>query len=157
MSLYSSDRREKCEEPKIHIELFHSKWSCRFSHTKCVSFWQKFDLPIETMRVVFEGSYCDLKLLDSPNKVLKELGFFKSNKVIPEIYSVIVQSHFIATSDFMCLLWFINCPSVEVFCWCSVCFACFQTLMKNQKFIWFAKEIFQVRLPNDPLLSKNIE
>lgn len=50
----------------------------------CVLIHEKFDLPIETMRVVFEGSYCDLKLLDSPNKVLKELGFFKSNKVFVE-------------------------------------------------------------------------
>jgi len=34
------------------------------------------------MRVVFDGGYGELKLLDSPNKVLKELGFFKNNRVI---------------------------------------------------------------------------
>lgn len=38
------------------------------------------------MRVVFDGAYGDLKLLDSPNKVLKELGFFKNNRVIDNIY-----------------------------------------------------------------------
>lgn len=36
------------------------------------------------MRVVFEGAYGDLRLLDSPNKVLKELGFFKNNRVIED-------------------------------------------------------------------------
>ena len=33
------------------------------------------------MRVVFEGTYSELKLLNNPSKVLKDLGFFKSNKV----------------------------------------------------------------------------
>lgn len=38
------------------------------------------------MRVVLDGAYGDLKLLDSPNKVLKELGFFKNNRVIDNIH-----------------------------------------------------------------------
>jgi len=38
------------------------------------------------MRVVFDGGYGELKLLDSPNKVLKELGFFKNNRVIDNTY-----------------------------------------------------------------------
>ena len=33
------------------------------------------------MRVAFEGTYSELKLLNNPSKVLKDLGFFKSNKV----------------------------------------------------------------------------
>ena len=44
-------------------------------------FPQKFSLPLETMRVVFEGTYSELKLLNIPSEVLKDLGFFKSNKV----------------------------------------------------------------------------
>ncbi|KAJ7383604.1 Ubiquitin carboxyl-terminal hydrolase 47 [Desmophyllum pertusum] len=45
---------------------------------------EKFKLPLDCMRIVFEGAYNDLKLLDSPNKVLKELGFFKNNRVFVE-------------------------------------------------------------------------
>ncbi|XP_015770740.1 PREDICTED: ubiquitin carboxyl-terminal hydrolase 47-like [Acropora digitifera] len=46
---------------------------------------ERFDLPLETLRVVLEGSYNELKLLDRSDKSLKELGFFRSNKVIPNI------------------------------------------------------------------------
>lgn len=45
---------------------------------------EKFRLPLDSMRVVLDGAYGDLKLLDSPNKVLKELGFFKNNRVFVE-------------------------------------------------------------------------
>lgn len=38
------------------------------------------------MRVVFDGGYGELKPLDSPDKVLKELGFFKNNRVIENTY-----------------------------------------------------------------------
>ena len=33
------------------------------------------------MRVVFEGTYSELKLLNNPSNVFKDLGFFKSNKI----------------------------------------------------------------------------
>lgn len=46
---------------------------------------QKFNLPVDCMRVAFEGSYNDLKLLDNPSKVLKELGFFKNNRVFESL------------------------------------------------------------------------
>ncbi|XP_073239292.1 ubiquitin carboxyl-terminal hydrolase 47-like [Porites lutea] len=49
---------------------------------------EKFSLPLETMRVVFEGTYSELKLLNNPSKVLKDLGFFKSNKVFVEVSSL---------------------------------------------------------------------
>ncbi|XP_078360034.1 ubiquitin carboxyl-terminal hydrolase 47-like isoform X2 [Oculina patagonica] len=45
---------------------------------------EKFHLSLDCMRVVFEGTYGDLKLLDNPNKVLKDLGFFKNNRVFVE-------------------------------------------------------------------------
>lgn len=43
------------------------------------------------MRIVFEGAYNDLKLLDSPNKVLKELGFFKNNRVCENFDAFLVS------------------------------------------------------------------
>ena len=46
-------------------------------------FLQRFGLPLETLRIVLEGVYSELKLLNSSDKSLKELGFFRSNKVIP--------------------------------------------------------------------------
>lgn len=50
----------------------------------CDLIHEKFNLPVDCMRVAFEGSYNDLKLLDNPSKVLKELGFFKNNRVFVE-------------------------------------------------------------------------
>ncbi|KAM7428691.1 Ubiquitin carboxyl-terminal hydrolase 47 [Porites harrisoni] len=54
----------------------------------CSLIHEKFSLPLETMRVVFEGTYSELKLLNNPSKVLKDLGFFKSNKVFVETSSL---------------------------------------------------------------------
>lgn len=45
---------------------------------------EKFGFPLENLRVVYEGTYSELRLLDSSNRTLKELGFFKSNKVFVE-------------------------------------------------------------------------
>lgn len=45
------------------------------------SFVQATGLPAETMRVVLERCYNDLRLLYVPNKTLKAEGFFRSNKV----------------------------------------------------------------------------
>uniref|UniRef100_A0A673CKP5 Ubiquitin carboxyl-terminal hydrolase 47 n=1 Tax=Sphaeramia orbicularis TaxID=375764 RepID=A0A673CKP5_9TELE len=45
----------------------------------------------QTMRVVLERCYNDLRLLYVPNKTLKAEGFFRSNKV-PLLYSVFVES-----------------------------------------------------------------
>lgn len=52
-------------------------WDLRF---KCLSL-QATGLPAETMRVVLERCYNDLRLLYVPNKTLKAEGFFRSNKV----------------------------------------------------------------------------
>nr|XP_045000810.1 ubiquitin carboxyl-terminal hydrolase 47 isoform X2 [Jaculus jaculus] len=41
-------------------------------------------LPAETMRVVLERCYNDLRLLGAPSKTLKAEGFFRSNKVFVE-------------------------------------------------------------------------
>ncbi|EPY74169.1 ubiquitin carboxyl-terminal hydrolase 47 [Camelus ferus] len=41
-------------------------------------------LPAETMRIVLERCYNDLRLLTVPNKTLKAEGFFRSNKVFVE-------------------------------------------------------------------------
>ncbi|KAK2563668.1 Ubiquitin carboxyl-terminal hydrolase 47 [Acropora cervicornis] len=49
---------------------------------------EKFDLPLETLRVVLEGSYNELKLLDRSDKSLKELGFFRSNKIFVDASDV---------------------------------------------------------------------
>lgn len=46
----------------------------------CISF-QATGLSAETMRVVLERCYNDLRLLYVPNKTLKAEGFFRSNKV----------------------------------------------------------------------------
>uniref|UniRef100_A0A8C7Y406 Ubiquitin carboxyl-terminal hydrolase 47 n=1 Tax=Oryzias sinensis TaxID=183150 RepID=A0A8C7Y406_9TELE len=45
---------------------------------------QATGLPAETMRVVLERCYNDLRLLYVPNKTLKAEGFFRSNKVFVE-------------------------------------------------------------------------
>ncbi|XP_043938661.1 ubiquitin carboxyl-terminal hydrolase 47 [Protopterus annectens] len=45
---------------------------------------QATDLPVETMRVVLERCYNDLRLLNVLNKTLKMEGFFRSNKVFAE-------------------------------------------------------------------------
>lgn len=50
----------------------------------CDLIHEKFNLPLDCMRVVSEGNYNDLKLLDNPSKVLKELGFFKNSRVFVE-------------------------------------------------------------------------
>ncbi|XP_029438913.1 ubiquitin carboxyl-terminal hydrolase 47 isoform X1 [Rhinatrema bivittatum] len=42
------------------------------------------DLPAETMRIVLERCYNDLRLLSVPNKTLKAEGFFRSNKIFIE-------------------------------------------------------------------------
>lgn len=47
----------------------------------CVFFAQATGLSAETMRVVLERCYNDLRLLYVPNKTLKAEGFFRSNKV----------------------------------------------------------------------------
>lgn len=49
---------------------------------------ERFDLPLETLRVVLEGSYNELKLLDRSDKSLKELGFFRSNKIFVDASDV---------------------------------------------------------------------
>ncbi|XP_053576238.1 ubiquitin carboxyl-terminal hydrolase 47 isoform X2 [Bombina bombina] len=45
---------------------------------------QSIDLPPESMRIVLERCYNDLRLLTVPNKTLKAEGFFRSNKVFVE-------------------------------------------------------------------------
>ncbi|MED6232449.1 Ubiquitin carboxyl-terminal hydrolase 47, partial [Ataeniobius toweri] len=58
-------------------------------------------LPAETMRVVLERCYNDLRLLYVPNKTLKAEGFFRSNKVFVE--SSDLTDHQVAFTD--SLLW----------------------------------------------------
>lgn len=48
---------------------------------------QATGLPAETMRVVLERCYNDLRLLYVPNKTLKAEGFFRSNKVFLFLFS----------------------------------------------------------------------
>ena len=48
-------------------------WSCALQAT---------GLSADTMRVVLERCYNDLRLLCVPNKTLKAEGFFRSNKVL---------------------------------------------------------------------------
>ncbi|XP_056880407.1 ubiquitin carboxyl-terminal hydrolase 47 isoform X5 [Takifugu flavidus] len=62
---------------------------------------QATGLSAETMRVVLERCYNDLRLLYVPNKTLKAEGFFRSNKVFVE--SSISSDHQVTFSD--SLLW----------------------------------------------------
>ncbi|KAG8438305.1 hypothetical protein GDO86_008837 [Hymenochirus boettgeri] len=59
------------------------------------------DLPADTMRVVLERCYNDLRLLNMANKTLKAEGFFRSNKVFVE--SSDSQDHQLPFAD--CHLW----------------------------------------------------
>lgn len=63
----------------VYVSLLFKKMDYHLIHV------QKFNLPVDCMRVAFEGSYNDLKLLDNPSKVLKELGFFKNNRVFKSL------------------------------------------------------------------------
>lgn len=52
------------------------------TESSCACFsTQATGLSAETMRVVLERCYNDLRLLYVPNKTLKSEGFFRSNKV----------------------------------------------------------------------------
>uniref|UniRef100_M3ZLS5 Ubiquitin carboxyl-terminal hydrolase 47 n=1 Tax=Xiphophorus maculatus TaxID=8083 RepID=M3ZLS5_XIPMA len=62
---------------------------------------QATGLSAETMRVVLERCYNDLRLLNVPNKTLKAEGFFRSNKVFVE--SSVLTDHQVPFTD--SLLW----------------------------------------------------
>lgn len=74
----SADRFFYCEFIKI-TNL--TKTFCVFLFILANLFVQATGLSAETMRVVLERCYNDLRLLYVPNKTLKAEGFFRSNKV----------------------------------------------------------------------------
>lgn len=58
-----------------------SQFSLWVAHSVVTLSLQASHLPAESMRIVLERCYNDLRLLSVPSKTLKAEGFFRSNKV----------------------------------------------------------------------------
>ncbi|XP_078240066.1 ubiquitin carboxyl-terminal hydrolase 47 isoform X4 [Pogona vitticeps] len=74
------DLKQENVAPPISVRAYLNQTVTEFKHlvSKAVH------LPAETMRVVLERCYNDLRLLSVANKTLKAEGFFRSNKVFVE-------------------------------------------------------------------------
>uniref|UniRef100_A0A8D0G9B7 Ubiquitin carboxyl-terminal hydrolase 47 n=1 Tax=Sphenodon punctatus TaxID=8508 RepID=A0A8D0G9B7_SPHPU len=74
------DLKTESVAPPISVRAYLNQTVTEFKHliSKAVH------LPAETMRVVLERCYNDLRLLNVANKTLKAEGFFRSNKVFVE-------------------------------------------------------------------------
>nr|XP_060622866.1 ubiquitin carboxyl-terminal hydrolase 47 isoform X1 [Anolis sagrei ordinatus] len=74
------DLRQETVAPPISVRAYLNQTVTEFKHL--IS--KAIHLPAETMRVVLERCYNDLRLLSVANKTLKAEGFFRSNKVFIE-------------------------------------------------------------------------
>ncbi|KAH0620880.1 hypothetical protein JD844_021747 [Phrynosoma platyrhinos] len=74
------DLKQETVAPPISVRAYLNQTVTEFKHL--IS--KTIHLPAETMRVVLERCYNDLRLLNVANKTLKTEGFFRSNKVFIE-------------------------------------------------------------------------
>ncbi|XP_008114144.1 ubiquitin carboxyl-terminal hydrolase 47 isoform X4 [Anolis carolinensis] len=74
------DLKQETVAPPISVRAYLNQTVTEFKHL--IS--KAIHLPAETMRVVLERCYNDLRLLSVANKTLKAEGFFRSNKVFIE-------------------------------------------------------------------------
>ncbi|KAM8940149.1 ubiquitin carboxyl-terminal hydrolase 47 isoform 2-T2 [Pelodytes ibericus] len=82
VKVYVVDLKEESVAPPLSVRAYLSQTVAEFKQ----QISKVRDLPSDTMRIVLERCYNDLRLLNVSNKTLKAEGFFRSNKVFVESF-----------------------------------------------------------------------